>query len=181
MLTVLECLSFQLKCYSLNNLCLASLIKSSHLYRLTFLWHFYHHVHIVLEDICTPKGPHFGGLEYEMNDLGGLKSEGLNGYSYNFKTKHAAGEYASLLNISANALAKIVKAHFNKTLTDLITERIIIEAKRQLYMTSKPVKEIAWLLGYSDEFYFSRVFKNYTDISPQQYRDTVGFAKAELN
>lgn len=99
----------------------------------------------------------------------------------NFKTKHSASDYATLLNISPNALAKIVKTHFNKTLTELITERIIIEAKRELYMTSKPIKEIAWHLGYSDEFHFSRLFKNNTDISPQTYRDTVGFGKAELN
>lgn len=99
----------------------------------------------------------------------------------NFKKKHSASDYATLLNISANALAKLVKTHYNKTLTDLITERIIIEAKRELYMTSKPIKEIAWHLGYSDEFHFSRLFKTNTDISPQLYRDTVGFAKAELN
>ena len=42
-------------------------------------------------------------------------------------------------------------------------------------MTSKPIKEIAWNLGYTDEFYFSRLFKTNTDISPQMYRDTVGF------
>lgn len=99
----------------------------------------------------------------------------------NFKTKHSASDYATLLNISPNALAKLVKTHFNKTLTELITERIIIEAKRELYMTSKSIKEIAWQLGYSDEFHFSRLFKNNTDISPQTYRDTVGFGKAELN
>ncbi len=99
----------------------------------------------------------------------------------NFKTKHFAGEYATLLSISPNALAKLVKSHFNKTLTALITERIIIEAKRELYMTSKPIKEIAWHLGYSDEFHFSRLFKNNTDVSPQIYRDTVGFGKAEPN
>lgn len=99
----------------------------------------------------------------------------------NFKQKHSASDYATLLNISANALAKLVKTHYNKTLTNLITERIIIEAKRELYMTSKPIKEIAWHLGYSDEFHFSRLFKTNTDISPQLYRDTVGFAKAELN
>lgn len=99
----------------------------------------------------------------------------------NFKEKHSASDYATLLNISANSLAKLVKVHFNKTLTELITERIIVEAKRELYMTSKPIKEIAWHLGYSDEFYFSRLFKTNTDISPQLYRDTVGFAKAEMN
>lgn len=99
----------------------------------------------------------------------------------NFKHKHSAGEYAPLLNISQNALSKLVKMHFNKTLTELITERIIIEAKRELYMTSKPIKEIAWNLGYADEFHFSRLFKNNANISPQLYRDTVGFGKGELN
>lgn len=109
--------------------------------------------------------------------LQNLKSE----IETNFKEKHSASDYANLLNISSNALAKLVKSHYNKTLTELITERIIIEAKRELYMTSKPIKEIAWLLGYNDEFYFSRLFKVNTDISPQMYRDTVGFGKAELN
>ena len=99
----------------------------------------------------------------------------------NFKEKHSASEYADLLNISSNALAKLVKLHYNKTLTELITERIIIEAKRELYMTTKPIKEIAWSLGYNDEYYFSRLFKTNTDTSPQLYRDTVGFGKAELN
>lgn len=104
-----------------------------------------------------------------------------NAIEENFRQKHSASDYASHLNISSNALAKLAKTHFNKTLTELITERIIIEAKRELYMTSKPIKEIAWYLGYTDEFYFSRLFKTNTDISPQMYRDTVGFAKAELN
>lgn len=95
-----------------------------------------------------------------------------------YKTKHSASDYANLLNISPKALAKITKSHFNKTLTDLISERIIIEAKRELYLTNKAVKEIAYELGYEDEYYFSRFFKNNTDISPQLYRDTVGFGRA---
>ena len=95
-----------------------------------------------------------------------------------FKTKHSASDYADLLNISAKALAKLTKTHFNKTLTDLISERIVIEAKRELYLTNKAVKEIAYELGYIDEYYFSRFFKNNADISPQAYRDTVGFGRA---
>lgn len=94
-----------------------------------------------------------------------------------FKTKHSASDYAEILNISANALAKITKTHFNKTLTDLIAERIIIEAKRELYLTNKAIKEIAYELGYQDEYYFSRFFKTNADISPQVYRDTVGFGR----
>jgi AraC family transcriptional regulator, transcriptional activator of pobA len=94
-----------------------------------------------------------------------------------FKTKHTASDYAKALNISAKALAKITKAYFNKTLTDLIAERIIIEAKRELYLTNKAIKEIAYELGYQDEYYFSRFFKTNADISPQMYRDTVGFGR----
>jgi YesN/AraC family two-component response regulator len=96
-----------------------------------------------------------------------------------YRTMHSASDYADLLNIPVNTLAKISKNYFNKTLTDLITERIIIEAKRELYLTSKAVKQIASDLGFSDEYYFSRFFKTNTDISPKQYRDTVGFARAE--
>jgi len=97
----------------------------------------------------------------------------------NFKSKHSASDYAGLLHISPKALARICKQYFHKTLTDLIAERIVIEAKRGLYLTSKSVKEIAWELGYEDEHYFSRFFKRNAEISPQYYRDTIGFAKAE--
>jgi YesN/AraC family two-component response regulator len=94
-----------------------------------------------------------------------------------FKTKHSASDYADMLNITPKALAKISKTHFNKTITDLISERIVIEAKRELYLTNKSVKEIAHDLGYDDEYYFSRFFKNNADVSPQMYRETVGFAR----
>jgi len=96
-----------------------------------------------------------------------------------FKSKHTASDYAGLLHISPKALAKTCKQYFHKTLTDLIAERIVIEAKRELYLTSKSVKEIAWELGYEDEHYFSRFFKRNAEISPQYYRDTIGFARAE--
>lgn len=95
-----------------------------------------------------------------------------------FKIKHSPSDYADLLNITPKALAKITKNHFNKTLSNLIAERIIIEAKRELYLTNKSVKEIAYELGYDDEHYFSRFFKNNADVSPQIYRETVGFARA---
>jgi AraC family transcriptional activator of pobA len=94
-----------------------------------------------------------------------------------FKTKHSPAEYASMLYISPKSLAKITKTYLNKTLTSLISERIIIEAKRELYLTDKTVKEIAYELGYEDEYYFSRFFKVNADVSPQMYRDTVGHGR----
>ena len=96
-----------------------------------------------------------------------------------YTTKHSASDYAELLNISPKVLAKIAKTHYNKTLTDLIAERIVSEAKRELYLTDKPIKVIAYALGFNDEFYFSRFFKTNADVSPQLFRETVGFARAK--
>lgn len=103
-----------------------------------------------------------------------------NAIELHYKTKHSASDYADMLSITPKALSRLAKNHFNKTLTDLIAERIIIEAKRELYLTNKTVKEIAYELGYNDEYYFSRFFKKNTDVAPQFYRETVGFDKASV-
>lgn len=92
-----------------------------------------------------------------------------------FRSKHSPGEYALLLNITTNSLNRLSKTFFKRTLTGLIAERIMIEAKRELYLTSKSVKIIAYELGFNDEFYFSRWFKNNAAVSPQAYRESVGF------
>ncbi len=94
----------------------------------------------------------------------------------NYKTNHSVSYYANMLAISPKALGRLTKTHFNKTLTDLITERIIIEAKRELFLTNKTIKEIAYNLGYEDEFYFSRFFKKKTKVSPQMYRKNVSLS-----
>lgn len=115
----------------------------------------------------------------EKND-GPFQLQKLKDYiETHYRKKRSPAEYAEMLNISPKALAKLTKHHYNKTLTDLITERVVIEAKRELYLTSKPVKEIAHDLGFNDEFYFSRFFKTNVDVSPQLYRETVGVARGE--
>ncbi|SEW27539.1 AraC family transcriptional regulator [Chitinophaga arvensicola] len=103
-----------------------------------------------------------------------------NAIEENFRTKHSASDYAGMLHLTPNSLARIARMHFNKTLSDLIADRIIIEAKRELYLTEKTIKEIAYELGYEDEYYFSRFFKSKTDVSPQAYRDTVGFNRGAV-
>lgn len=90
-----------------------------------------------------------------------------------FKTKHSVGEYAELLNIPTKTLGRIVKNHFQRTLTEIIAERIVMEAKRELNFTSKTLKEIAYDLGFNDEYHFSRYFKNKIKVSPQSFRNSL--------
>lgn len=96
-----------------------------------------------------------------------------------YRHQHSPRHYAEMVHLSPKTLGKLVKCHFHKTLTELIAQRIVIEAKRELYLTAKPVKEVGSLLGFTDEFYFSRFFKRHAGISPTLYRHTVGFARAE--
>ncbi len=96
----------------------------------------------------------------------------------NFKTFHSPSNYAEVLHISTQVLNRVSKVQCNKTLSNLIADRIIIEAKRELYLTFKPIKLIAYELGFNDEFYFSRFFKSKVTVSPQFYRDTIGFDRA---
>jgi AraC family transcriptional regulator, transcriptional activator of pobA len=49
-----------------------------------------------------------------------------------YRTKHTASDYATLLDVSPKVLARITKTYYNKTITNLISERIVIEAKREL-------------------------------------------------
>lgn len=87
-----------------------------------------------------------------------------------FRTHKRPSDYAAMLHISSKALGKMAKQHFNKTLTRLIQERVVVEAKRELSLTEKSIKEIADELGYDDPFYFSRVFKKISTVSPELYR-----------
>ncbi len=94
-----------------------------------------------------------------------------------YRRKHRPADYAALLHLTPKALGRLTRQHFRKTPSDLIQERLVIEAKRELYLTDKAVKQIAWELGFEDEYYFSRLFKKNADVSPAQYRQTVGFAR----
>ncbi|WP_299314750.1 response regulator transcription factor [uncultured Aquimarina sp.] len=114
-------------------------------------------------------------IEVEPDKLQQLKDL----IEHQFKTVHSTSEYSSQLNISQKALSKLVKSYYQKSFKELLTERIIIEAKKELYLTNKTVKEIAHEMGYEDEYYFSRLFKKNANISPQLYRNSVGFGKAE--
>ena len=81
-----------------------------------------------------------------------------------------ASDYAGMLNLSLYQLNAITKAAVGKTVSDLITEQIILEARRYLLATTSQVKEIADILGYEDVSYFIRFFRKHTGHSPEAFR-----------
>lgn len=86
-----------------------------------------------------------------------------------FSKEHQVQFYADRLFISSKGLNTATKRELGKTASELIKEKIIIEAKRELYQGEKTVKEIAFGLGFDDPAYFSRFFKKSTQRSPKEY------------
>jgi AraC family transcriptional activator of pobA len=79
-------------------------------------------------------------------------------------------DYCRLLRVSQRRLsAECQTATGLKPLT-LIQERIILEAKRQLCSSYKPIAEIGASLGFRDLSYFSRFIKRRTGMSPKSFR-----------
>ncbi|HSG04389.1 MAG TPA: helix-turn-helix domain-containing protein [Marinobacterium sp.] len=79
--------------------------------------------------------------------------------------------YAQVLGMSADRLNRQAKSAFNTNAKSLISERLILEAKRRLIYTRASLDEIAYDLGFKDPAYFSRAFKRVTGSAPGQYRD----------
>ncbi len=87
-----------------------------------------------------------------------------------YKQQHGVGFYADALGLSVSQLARVVQQALGKTPKQLIAERLGLEAKRYLQFTDWSVKRISASLGYSDPLYFSRWFKNTTQLSPLEFR-----------
>ena len=88
-----------------------------------------------------------------------------------FKTKHSVTEYADLLNKSPKTISNIFLKLNSKSPLKYIQERIMLEARRLLYYTDKPIKEIGYEIGYEDIQTFSRFFRNHEGISPSEYKE----------
>lgn len=87
-----------------------------------------------------------------------------------FREKHNVADYAELLHIAPKTLTHKFKNLKLESPNQFIINRILLEAKRLLFYTDKPVKEIAYDLGYEDPAYFNRLFTNKTGSTPVNFK-----------
>ncbi len=87
-----------------------------------------------------------------------------------YHTLKTPREYASELNITPNYLNSLCQKFFNKTVSEIIKERIVLEAKRLLMHSRLTISEISYKLGFNDNSYFGRYFKKATGLTPNKFR-----------
>jgi len=91
----------------------------------------------------------------------------------NYQSGLSVNDYVILLNISSKTLTTITKEVVDKLTSQIISERIIIEARRLLKFTTLQIGEIAFRLGFEDTSYFVKYFKRHVGDSPKVYRNRI--------
>jgi len=81
-----------------------------------------------------------------------------------------AKDYADRLAVHVNHLNKVLKENTGKTTTDIISSRVIQEAKILLKQTNWNISEIAYSLGFEQVAHFSNFFRKQTTLAPLTFR-----------
>lgn len=87
-----------------------------------------------------------------------------------FRKNWPLADYARALHVSSAHLRAVCARVAGASPMQLIHERSLRAAKRDLLYTDSPVGEIASSLGFDDPGYFSRFFQKRCGVSPSQFR-----------
>lgn len=93
-----------------------------------------------------------------------------------FVKKKQPSDYADLMNLSPSYLNSICKETLGKTLTNLISERVILEAKRLFSYSDLNVNQVGNRLNFSDSSYFTRFFRKHAGVTPDQFKERLNRA-----
>jgi len=82
--------------------------------------------------------------------------------------------YAQEIGITAAHLNLLCRQAIQKSALEMIHERVLLEAKRNLVYTSMTISEVSYAMGFSDPAYFARFFKHRVGQTPKDFRRHAG-------
>ena len=81
-------------------------------------------------------------------------------------------QYAESLEVTPTHLSRAVKSATGKTAADILTERVVHEARHLLGTTEHSAQDIARHLGFGSAAYFTRFMQQHTGLTPSRLRAT---------
>ncbi|WP_308634860.1 response regulator [Paenibacillus silvisoli] len=81
-----------------------------------------------------------------------------------------AADIAQMVNMSGSYFSQCFKQYAGQTYTDYVRDIRMERAKEYLITTTKTIQWIAEQIGYNDEKYFSRLFREQVGVLPSEFR-----------
>ncbi|HLP20872.1 MAG TPA: helix-turn-helix transcriptional regulator [Chitinophagales bacterium] len=88
----------------------------------------------------------------------------------NYRAIHTVADYSARLSLSPKQLNEICRNYTGSTALEFIHARIVIEARRLLKYSNKPIKQIAYDLNFTDAAHFTNFFKQKTGTTPAEFK-----------
>lgn len=88
-----------------------------------------------------------------------------------FREQHSASWYADKLGVTIKTLGRATQTVTGQTPKELITARIMLEAKRQLVHSRRQIQSIAHDLGFDEFSHFVKFFKKEASNTPRSFRE----------
>lgn len=77
---------------------------------------------------------------------------------------------AEHLALNPSYVSKMFKEHIGKGFTEYLTDYKVKKSKELLVNTDLKIQDICTEMGYSNSYYFIKIFKKYTGLTPGEYR-----------
>lgn len=91
-----------------------------------------------------------------------------------------SNDLVSLINDRGYNAQALIKNKIGLSVKKLMTSKKLQESLKEVAFTDKNIQEVSYDLGYKDDAYFNRVFKNSTGQTPKQFRENFDFKNRDL-
>lgn len=83
-------------------------------------------------------------------------------------------DVVDLINTHEYSAQELVKNKVGLSIKSLLSNKLMLESKKELAFTQKNVKEVSFDMGFKDPSYFNRAFKKFTGQNPNEFKELFG-------
>ena len=129
----------------------------------------------VIKNVYIALDDYLSEAERKLREkLGKPMGEAVRFMKENYSKPISMEDIADAAGVSTGYLSKLFKRELDMGVNEYLTRIRLEKSQELLAETSMSVKEIALMVGYPDEKYYSRLFKKTTGIKPTDYRKLYG-------
>lgn len=97
-----------------------------------------------------------------------------------YSNRLTGNDLVNLINDRGYNAQALIKNKVGLSVKNLMSTKRLQESRKQLAFTDKNIQEVSYELGFKDDAYFNRVFKNSTGQTPKQFRKNFDFENRDL-